>query len=315
MGRLVQGRLGKVTFTPVISGSANVIPVYSWGIQARRNRVTGDPVGNTWSTNYADGMLTSRFVAQIMCRKTTGECWSSGFIDKFITRLMLDTAGAVDANSGLDDTEQFTIAASDGAALATLTNAKPESFVLTISKGSPVGLSVVFVSPQEPTITNDRAASTTAAYDQTVDNTKLLQFDAATFKYAANLAGLGSGTPIEDFYGAEIAWSNNHIVNAPLDGTLNALSFDAGIMRCGATFTVKAHHGLSGDLPPFTTDSALRIQLGLGSSDVIKFDLASVVPETDLDSGANPGASYRTWQCNVLGVGGGSPSAPITISR
>lgn len=300
MGRLAQGRLGYVNFTPN-GGSQLAIPVYDWQIQSRRNRVTGDPVGNTWSTNYADGMGTSRFTARILVRKTTLEAFAAGFINNFVTRTFSD---------GVDDTKDFVINAADGAAQWQLTGAKPESFTLTIAKGSPVGLSVVFVSPFAPTLSSARQTD----YSDTVDNTKLMMFDAATFKKAATAAGLAAGTAITEFYNAELTYSNNHIVNAPLDGTLNAASFDAGVIRCGANFTVKAHHGSTGDLPPFNNESALRIALALGGSNVINFDLTSVVLETDLDGNANVGASYRTWQAMVLGTGGGSILQPLVIN-
>lgn len=306
MGRLAQGRLGYVSFTPS-GGSAAKIPVYDWAITARRNRVTGDPVGNTFSTNYADGMQTSRFVARVMVRKTTSEALTADFIQKFLTRTVTD---------GVDDTTPFTIVASDGAALHTLTGAKPESFVLTVQKGAPVTLSIVFVSPFGPTRSNGRAANIAAAYGNIVNNAKLLMYNDVTFFSAASPAGLSAGTQVNDFYSVEITHSNNHIVNAPLDGTLYAASFDAGVVKAGASFTTKAHNRGASDLVPFATESAIRARLKTGATSKIDFDLSVVVPETDDDGNANLGASYATWQCLVLGTsdGAGTTVNPVVAT-
>lgn len=64
MGFLAQGRLGYCKI-----GNAK-LPVYDWRIEARQGIVTGEPVGNTFSTNFAYGMTVSRFTARIMPRQT-----------------------------------------------------------------------------------------------------------------------------------------------------------------------------------------------------------------------------------------------------
>ena len=309
--RLGQGRLGYCGFTPA-GGSQTLIPVYDWHVTARRNRVTGDPVGNTWSTNYADGMLTSRFRARIMLRATTGEAWATSFIDNFITRAISDANGS---QYGLDDTIGYSIAASDGTSLYSLANCKPEQFSLTVAKGSPVGMDVDFVCPGGPTITAARYSTLTSAYAKTVNSSKLLMYNAATFWSASNPAGLSGSSTQFNPYNFQMTFANNHIVNAPLDGTLGAASFDAGLIRAGASFTLAAHHGLTGDLAPFSTDQAIRLLLSLGSGNQVTFDMSSVVPDTDLDGSATTGASFRTWQCMVLGIGGSSPLAPIVLGR
>ena len=307
MGRLAQGRLGYASFQ-ANGGSAILIPVYDWNIQSRRNRVTGDPVGNTWSTNYADGMITSRMTARILCRKNTAEAFSTDFLSFFVNRTFSD---------GLDDTTGFQILCNDGRTTHRLGddvdgnpsfNAKPESFTLTIAKGSPVGLQVSFVCPTPPA----KLAGVPADYNKTVDQSKVMMFDAASFAHGTYPT---AGTPINELYNVEVTYSNNHVVNAPLNGTLFAESFDAGTIRCGATFTVRAHNLTE---LPFANEDIFQILLALGGGHTFSISLTEVVPDTDLDANANVGASYRTWQCLVLGKGvtpsSGTAVSPLSIN-
>lgn len=295
---LAQGRAGRCSF------GGTLFPVYRWSIQAPRNRVTGDPLGNTASTNYADGMVTTRFTASMMTGRGSGGAMdpSTGILAKFITR-------AIATDSGMDDTTGITIAAGDGNSLWTIANAKPESFSVRFAKGAPVGFDVVFVAPGIPTRSDDRATALSGVYSRHVtDGFRLLMYNHITFEIASGPAG--SFAQYNGIYGMEINYSNNHIVNAPLDGTQNAQSYDAGNMRGGADITLRAYSGVGADPQPIGDGYAIKAVIGLDTPTNIL--LPVVVTNTDYDADVQPGAAFRVWRTMLLAkVTGGNYYQPV----
>lgn len=296
---LAQGRAGRCSF------GGTLFPVYRWAIQAPRNRVTGDPLGNTASTNYADGMVTTRFTSSLMVGRGDGGAFdvSTGILRKFILR-------AIASNSGMDDTTGVSIAASDGNSLWTVSNAKPESFVIRFQKGSPIGFDTVWVAPGIPVRTDDRATTLAAVYGRHVtDGFNLLMYNHVVFQTATGPAQ--SFTQYDGIYGMDISYSNNHIVNAPLDGTRDAKSFDAGGMRGGSDITLRAYSGVVADPQPIADGGSIKAVISTNTPTSIM--LPVVVTNTDFDANVDTGAAFRTWRTMLLGaVTGGNFYQPVT---
>lgn len=261
-----QGRNGFVTIGAV------TYPVFNWQMPSPRNLVAPAPVGNSWTTHFAEGLQTTRFTAAIECREKSTEILALAFWNMWLSRTF---------SGGFDDTATETIVASNGRRSYTLANAKAEAFTLTIVKGMAVGLSVVYVAPGVPTMAN----VTPAAYAP-VDGSPPLMFDRATF---GGIAG--------NVYSAEVTYANNHLINAPLDGSKNAASWDAGGMSCGASFTFDAR---AVGAEPFADGSTLTISLTNGTNTRV-LTLDKVTPNNPRDVGADPGQSFVTYNCLVQG--------------
>lgn len=270
-----QGRLGRVSI------GGNLYPVYDWQIAAPRNLQQGQPVGNTWATTKGEGLQSSRFTARIMCREAAAEVLSTTFWNLFLNRTF---------GGGFDDTGAVTIIAGSGRNDYTLASAKAESFQLVIQKGAVVGLSVAFLAPGVPT-----KAGTTAAtsYLYTVDNSPLLMFDKATF---GGFAG--------SVYSGTINYSNNHLPNAPLDGTKFVSAWEAGPITVSAAFTVQEWTAAS---TPITDDSTLTVALNATRT----LSLTKVTPENPRDIGVNPGQVFQSLNCIVQGT---NAVAPLVVS-
>lgn len=270
-----QGRLGKVSIGGVL------YPVYDWQMSAPRNLQQGQPVGNTWATTKAEGLQSTRFTARIMCREATTEMQALAFWNLFLSRTW---------GSGFDDTAASSIIAQSGANSYTLANAKAESFQLVIQKGAVVGLSVAFLAPGLAT----KAATTAAvSYTTLIDNSPLLMFDKVTF-------GGFSGS----VYSATVNYSNNHLPNAPLDGTKTVAAWEAGPITCSASFTVAEWSAAS---IPIADDSTLTIALNALRTITLK----SVSPENPRDIGVNPGQVFQPLSCIVQGT---STVAPLVVT-
>lgn len=270
-----QGRLGRVSI------GGNLYPVYDWQISSPRNIQQGNPVGNTWATTKGEGLQSSRFTARIMCREAAAEMLNAAFWNMFLNRTF---------GGGFDDTATQTIIAGSGRNDYTLTNAKAESFQLVVQKGAVVGLSVAFLAPSIPT-----KAGTTAAtsYLYTVDNSPLLMFDKATF---GGFAG--------SVYSGTINYSNNHLPNAPLDGTKYVSAWEAGPITCSASFTVAEWTAASIPIPD---DSTLTVALNATRT----ISLTKVTPENPRDLGVNPGQVFQALNCIVQGS---NTTAPLVVS-
>lgn len=270
-----QGRLGRVS----IGGT--LYPVYDWQISAPRNLQQGQPVGNTWATTKGEGLQSSRFTARIMCREAAAEILNTAFWNMFLTRSW---------GLGFDDTAPQTIIAASGLNNYTLSNAKAESFQLVVQKGAVVGLSVAFLAPGLPT----KAGTTSAtSYLNTIDNSPLLMFDKATF-------GGFSGS----VYSATINYSNNHLPNAPLDGTKTVSAWEAGPITVSASFTVQEWLAAATPIPD---DSTLTVALNA----VRTLSLTRVTPENPRDVGVNPGQVFQSLACIVQGT---NAVAPLVVS-
>jgi hypothetical protein len=345
---LAQGRAGYAAFAPQNAptwqpgsssslGTLVLFPVYSWNLQAPRNRVTGDPLGNVAPTNFRDGLITARLTTSMMVSKSAGSVLElgagsssdlgyMGLLPYFIQRYLI-------TNSGMDDTVPFTIQLSDGNSLWSIPYCKPESFSLRIQKGRPIGFDCVWVAPLNAanlsTIRTDAratslsgsAGSLTAIYQRGYNqNFQLLMYQDAIFGIgtpgnpASAFNSYYSGGQYNGFYSMDINFSNNHITNAPLDGTDTVYSFDAGMMRGGADFTIRAYSGTTGDAQPILDSSPIQIQLALANGNLV-INMPQVVTNTDLDGGGTPGASMRLWRTMLEAsftspVTGGSGTEP-----
>lgn len=270
-----QGRLGRVS----IAGT--FYPVYDWQIASPRNIQQGAPVGNTWATTKGEGLQSSRFTARIMCREAAGEILNAAFWNLFLNRTF---------GGGFDDTAASTIIAYSGLNSYTLANAKAESFQLVVQKGAVVGLSVAFLAPG---IATKAAANTATGYTTLVDNSPLLMFDKATF-------GGFSGS----VYSATINYSNNHLPNAPLDGTKYVAAWEAGQITCSANFTVAEWLTTSVPIPD---DSTLTVALNAART----ISLTKVTPENPRDLNVTPGQVFQSLACIVQGT---NATAPLVVS-
>lgn len=274
---VLQGRNGYLT----IGGVS--IPAFSWSIDAPRNLAAPLPVGNTWGTNFAEGLQSSRLVAQIDVREKATEVLATAFWAHWLTRSW---------SGGFDDTAAVTLIASDSAQAATLANAKAEAFVLTARPGQQVGLQVVFLAPGKPSLGDHTATS----YASTVDSSPPLMFDKVS------VGGLDNG-PV---YGLELSYANNHRPNKPLDGTKVVASWDAGVITCGLSLTMAAFRAAA---VPFADGDALTIELAGAATRVLT--LESVIPNDPNNRGANLDQVYRTWNCLVQG---GTTNPPLRVT-
>ena len=314
---LAQGRAGHITVaSSALSIADTPWPVYQWAISAPRNRVTGDPVGNTASTNYAEGAITSRLTASMMVAKTGSTANTASVLDQTNGILQYFIQRAFDADSGMDDTIPFQIKSSDGNSLYTLANCKPESFVLRIRPGGPVGLDMVFVSPGRPTRTDGRATTLPYIYNHYVtDNAfKLLMWNDIAFSVSST-GPTGSFTEYDGIYGLDCSYANNHISNFPIrsSGALDILSFDAGRMSGGCDITLRAYSGDDGDTQPLDGGVSIKTTIALTVGSQI-MTLPQVVTNSDLDGSGNAGPSFRTWRTLLLGsVTGGKFYQPVTM--
>ena len=231
-----------------------------------------------------------------------------GLLAYFIQRYLI-------TNSGMDDTVPFTINASDGNSLYSLSYMKPESFSLRIQKGRPIGLDVVFVGPitlingvmtqrtdARATSLSGSAGSLNAIYQRGYNQSfKLRMYNDVTFGIGppgsptSAFNSYYGGGQYNGFYSMDINYSNNHITNAPLDGTETVYSYDAGIMRGGADFTIKAYSGTSGDPQPIPDGAPIQCLIALTDGNLTLL-MPQVVTNTDLDGGATPGPTMRLWR-------------------
>lgn len=263
---VLQGRNGYITI-----GGTNY-PVFDWAIDSPRNLAAPLPVGNSWGTNFAEGLKSSRLVVNFDVRESATEVLATAFWALWLSRSW---------SGGFDDTSASAIVASDSGQAATLANAKAESFVLTCRPGQQVGLQGVFLAPGVPSL----ADATPAAYAP-VDASAPLMFDKVTF------GGLANG-PV---YGFELSYANNHLPNKPLDGTKVLSSWDAGAMTCGVALTFAAFRAAA---TPFSDADDVTVSLVGATTRVLT--LQSVIPNDSNNRGANLGQVFRTWNCLVQG--------------
>lgn len=271
-----QGRHGYVT----INGTT--YPALSVSSGAPRNLVTGLPIGNTWATNFAEGLQTGRFTVRFLARIKATEVLSTTFWNYWLSRPF---AG------GFDDTAGLTIVHSTGRRTRTYANAKAESLVITVAKGAVVGITGVFVSPAPPT----RGDVTPATYANQVDNSGPLMFDAVTF------GGITGGV-----YGFELTYTNNHQPDGPLDGTKYLSAYNAGGIACGASFTFPEHLAAQ---EPFADAANLTVTIAGGATRTLS--LTGVVANNPTDVDHDLGQIYQPYRCLVLGT---ASVAPLVVS-
>jgi|GEM_PF-6311474 hypothetical protein len=263
-----QGRNGYVSIGGVL------IPVYSWTMPSPLNIQVPMPVGNTWGTSHAEGLQTTRFIANVLVRRKSTEVLALSFWNQFQSRTW---------SSGFDDTSNVAIVASNSRKSFTLSNAKFESFVLTCAIGAAVGLSIAFVAPGKPAEAN----VTPAAYEP---------FDAfAPLMFNDVSMGGVSG----NWYRASLRGANNHLVNAPFNGTKTAAAWDAGVMTAGLDLTVDTR---SIGSEAFAQGASLSLQLAGAATRL--FTLGSVIVNnpTDQDSEVTPAQVYKPLSATVNGT-------------
>jgi hypothetical protein len=273
---IAQGRHGYVS----IGGT--LYPVYSWRMDRPRNLQAPLPVGNTWTTNFAEGLQSTRFVAEMKVREKASEILAAAWWNRFLSRPF---AG------GFDDTATQTVIASNGKRLHTLANAKAEAFVLRIQPGMPIGLQAVFVAPGLPS----HSAHVPTDYTNTIDDSPPLMADKASF------GGISGG-----IFGAEITYANNHLPDARLVGTKTLSAWDAGVISCGAALTFDARTAAE---YPFADGATLTIALVGAATRTLS--LTRVIPNNPDDAGSGTGQNFVTYNCLVQGT---ATTPPLVVT-
>lgn len=275
-----QGRNGYLT----VNGSV----IRAYGIQILSPRAIQAPldIGSTWQSNYGEGIQGARVMANVSLRQSTVGASALAFWALFTGRTF---AG------GQDDTAAFPLVVSTGVKARSWTGVKAEAFTVTVRSGQVIGAQVVFLCPgiaavADPIVLDD--------YGTQADGTAPLMFDAA------GIGGVSGGC-----YGMEIGFANNHLPDAPLNGTKAISSWDAGVMTCTAAVTVKEYDR---DVPPITDGGALSLTLALGGADTRVFSMTSFVPENPRDTDIAPAAQIlQTWRGSVLGT---ASTPPLVIT-
>lgn len=258
-------------------------PAYGASYNGPRNLVQGLPVGNTWGTNFAEGLKTSRWVGRIMVREKATEVLALAFWNLFLSRTF---------SGGFDDTAAVSLVWATGRRTRTMANAKAEAFTLTMSKGAPIGLTAVFVAPAPASM----ADQTPTTYGNTFDNSPPLMFDKATF-----------GGITGSVYGCEITYANNHQPNGPLDATKVLSSWDAGLITCGCRLTFAEHLAAS---EPFA--DAANLTIALAGATTRNLSLTAVTPNDPHDvPDSGVGQVYQTYNCIVQGS---ASVAPLVVT-
>jgi len=273
---IIQGRLGKIS----IGGTA--YPCYSWSMSAPRNLQPGAPVGNTFATNIAEGLQSTRVDVQFMFRTKSTELLSLAFWNLWMSRTF---------GSGFDDTAANTIIGTSGQSTYTLANCKAESFSVSIRKGQEIGVRGTFLAPALPT---KAAANTATSYLNTVDSSGKMMFDQAT------ISGFTGSV-----YGLDFAYSNNHLPNAPLDGTKFVGYWEAGQMVASASATVA-------EIPYGTDPCADGTNVTVAIAGARTFSLTSMNANNERDLTVTPGQTFQPL--NFIVLGNNTPTAPLVIT-
>jgi len=278
---IAQGRNG---YFVINEAAANVtLPVLEWRSESPRNLTAPMPVANSWQTHFAEGLRTSIIRATHDVRELSTEVLSLDWWQWFLTRTWSD---------GFDDTRVLDyIRCSNARKLFEFANSKAEGFTLTVEKGQQIGLQTVFVAPDKPAESN----VTPAAYAP-FNSSPPLMFNRAAF---SGISG--------NLYRFELQYGNNHLPDGPLDGTKNLAGWDAGVYTARARFTFNARG--TGE-EPLTDGGAVTVTLTNGVTTRV-LTLASVVPNNPDDGGANPGQSFLTYDCLVMGT---AALAPVTVA-
>jgi len=266
---IAQGRNGFITHSD--GSNTLTIPVKSWSLTQPRNLVIPVPVSNSWATNFAEGLRSSRLVVNYDVRINANEIMSTTFWAWWFTRIAW--------SGGFDDTQALTLTCNNSQDTYVLSNAKAESFTLAVKPGMQVGLQAVYACPTVPTKTN----AVQTGYSP-FDSTRPLMFQDTTF---TGITG--------DIYGVEVGYSNNHLPRAPLNGTNTMTAWDAGPITCNTKFDFAAR--LTTNVP-FADSAAITISFLAGTRILT---LTSVVPNTTEDQTVDLGQVFTPWPCTVLG--------------
>ncbi|RYG35088.1 hypothetical protein EON81_13715 [bacterium] len=275
-----QGRNG------YISINGTTVRAFGIGIMSPRNIQAPLDIGSTWQSNYTEGIQGARVVASINMRRSTAGSSALAFWNLFTGRTF---------SGGQDDTSAFPLVVATGKKVRSWANCKAEAFTITLRKGQVVGVQTVFLCPGIAAVSDPIGMDD---YGTQADTSSPLPFDAGI------VTGIANGC-----YGLEIGFANNHMPDAPLDGTKTIASWDAGPMTCTAAVTVKEYDA---DTPPIADGGAISLTLNLGGSDTRIFSLASFVPENPRDTDIAPAAQIlQTWRGTVFGT---ATVPPLVIS-
>lgn len=253
-------------------------PTYNWQARSPRNLQPALPAGNSWATAFAVGGQSSRIVVNFELRTSATETLALAFWNMFLARTF---------SGGFDDTSTSTFVGASGVKRRTYSNVKAESFVLTSQWGGVIGCQAVFLAPATPAL----ADMTPTDYTSSTDTTPPLTWDSASF-----------GGITGNVYGWELSFSNNHLPDAPINGTKYLNSYDAGIQTAGLSLRIK-EHSTSG--VPFADNTSVSIQL-VGSATRL-FTLTSVSQNNPDDIDVAIGQLYQTVQGLCTGTATTSP--------
>lgn len=265
---IAQGRNGFLTHS---DGTTTLdIPVKSWTLNEPRNLVIPVPVSNSWATNFATGLRSSRLIVNYDFRVSTTELLSPTFWGWWFTRIAW--------SGGFDDTQPLTLTCNNSQDSYVLTSAKAESFTLAIKPGMQIGLQAVYACPFVPTKTDALQTGYTP-----FNSTRPAMWNDCVW---TGITG--------DIFGNEIGYSNNHLPRAPINSTQTMTAWDAGPITCNTRFDFAAR--TTGNTP-FADSAAITLAI-----DAIRtFTLTSVVPNITDDQTVDLGQVFTPWPCSVLG--------------
>ena len=266
---IAQGRNGFITHYD--GTNTLTIPVKSWSLNEPRNLVIPVPVSNSWATNFAVGLRSSRLIVNYDFRLSTTELLSPTFWGWWFTRLAW--AG------GFDDTVPLTLTCNNSQDTYVLSAAKAESFTIAVKPGMQIGLQAVYACPTVPSKTDAL-------------QTGYSPFDSTVPAMWNNVVWTGI---TGDIYGCEIGYSNNHLPRAPINGTQTMTAWDAGPITCNARFDFAAR--TTGNTP-FADSAAITMAINA----VRTLTMSSVVPNITDDQTVDLGQVFTPWPCTVLGT-------------
>lgn len=270
---IAQGRNGFITHSD--GSNTLTIPVKSWSLNEPRNLVIPVPVSNSWATNYAIGLRSSRLVVNYDFRISATELLSATFWGWWFTRTF---------TGGFDDTTPLTLTCNNSQDSYVLSLAKAESFTLAIKPGMQVGLQAVYACPIVPTKTD----ALQTGYSP-FNSTRPLMWSDIVW---TGVTG--------DIYGNEIGYSNNHLPRAPINGTQTMTAWDAGPITCNTRFDFAARTTSN---TPFADAAALT--MSMMATRVLT--MSSVVPNITEDQTVDLGQVFTPWPCTVLGTTSNPP--------
>jgi hypothetical protein len=277
---ITQGRLGYVKLATVNYRATE------WSVDDRRPLVIPQMIGHNWNTAYAEGLRSAMVnLTFAPARVASAELFSSAFWNLFHQRTFA---------SGFDDLATVAIDLSHGSRIIAMPTCKAASYRLVIAKASQIGLSAQFAHAGALSL----SAHTPSAYDNFSNAVPLMD-------YHASFTGLAAGVKI---YRVELSFSNNLLMDAPINTTNRPEGFDPGspTAKCKITFDGR----IVGSNPLATTEGPLTIALSNGTQNTT-FSLQSLVGEDPNNQDANKGQNFHSRTFEVLGS---ASTPPVTVA-